>query len=755
VKKGENKVCSCQMSLTPKTNLGGGIFHFHCLDAMANLDVPILIPLAFNTDYEKRKKWDVKVFSINRSFRLGALISNTVFLFHLLYLWYFKKERFSLLRISDPYYIGPGALLFAKITRLKTLGYVFHIEDDQPFVNLITKIVCRRLNGVIVTSEFTKGQVVKKYGLDQKNVYVTYGGVTPFDSPLIKEQAKKELELEGKIALSFLGALSRRKNPLGLLEIFSLVAKESREAFLLICGTEVQDTGLLNKLKEKAADLGIEDRVRFTGWIDNDQKSLIYRATDIFVFPSFLEGFGLAVVESMAQGAPAVVSDRGSLPEVVEDGVTGFVIDPDNREKFAKAIVLLVKDQKRRKKMGEKAALTVADKFSWETCGKETIKVHNKILEKSTHRKLGIMLNTGDSLAVMKTEGQQDRFMNKYVANWQKVFHSISIFSYGDDSDIIAGKVKFFPKKNKFKGLIYSILMPFKYKDEIRSLSLIRVMQTQGALPAVIARILYRVPFITTYGYLYGDSMRVKKRYTYGLWLDLLEKIALRFASGVMVTTPSLREKVSRTAGSKKIHYIPNGVDVKLFYPEENKDDSSLKVLFVGRLEEHKNLDLVIESLAPVTFKKVELLVVGEGPLKNKWKNMCKEKKIKATFYGPIPYSEVPGIHRKAHIFVLPSLIEGHPKALIEAFASGLPSLGIDSPGIVDVIEHGRNGLIAKNTISSFAGHLVRLLSDKKLREELGKEARKCAKENFDLDLLLKKEMEVLTSLLKSEGKRG
>ena len=740
--------CSVQTSLTPETNYGGGIFHFHCLRAIAEQDTRCLISLAFNPQFTPKENWDVRAVNIRRTYKLGAIFSNLVFFFHLIWLWYIKKERFKLLRISDPYYIGPAAMLFKWLSGVQATAYVFHIDSDERLRNIISKFICRRIEAVIVTSEFSKQQVCEEFGIDSENVYVTYGGITRFESRKKKQEAKVSLGVANKTVLTFLGALSERKNPDGLLDIFSKVNLEVPNVMLLVCGSEAKGSNLLTRLKSRAVALGIADKVLFTGWIDNHKKADIYRATDIFVFPSHLEGFGLAVVESMAEGTPAVVSDRGSLPEVVKDGETGYVRDPTDTKAFAEAIIRLATDQKLRKKLGTKAAERVKQKFTWESCARRTIQIHEQVIQSAGKSILGILPNTGDSLTMMEREGQKDRFLNKYIPKWNTVFDNLILFSYAKEASPAKTNLEVAPRRFRVPGIANSILIPFIYSRKIKSCSVLRVMQTQGALPAIISRILYRVPFVTTYGYMYGDSMRLKGRYTYGLWLDILEIIAMKTASAVIVTTASIDRHVRKRTRDSKIHFIPNGVDLSRFHPPRAKKNSDvMRVLYVGRLEEHKNLDLVISSLAPITSQKVKLWVVGKGPQRKRWEKMCSEQGLQAKFFGTVPHDDLPEIHRKADIFVLPSKFEGHPKVLVEAFASGLPCVGANSPGIIDVIDDGKNGLLADLTVASFAAQLVRLLSDEKLRKKLGETARQSAQENYDLDKLLELEADLLRSM--------
>jgi glycosyltransferase involved in cell wall biosynthesis len=421
---------------------------------------------------------------------------------------------------------------------------------------------------------------------------------------------------------------------------------------------------------------------------------------------------------------------------------------------FSNAIRALLDDSKLRTKIGRAAQKRVKEKFTWEACADQTIAVHKSLLEKRKRKSLGILLNSGDSFEAMKREGQEDRFRNHYIPRWKNVFDDITIFSYATKTPDLGDAVRVVPKTSNLKGQLYSLLMPFVQWEKFKRIDLLRVMQVQGAGAAVMARIIKGIPFVATYGYRYGDSMRLKGRHTYGLWLDFLESIALRLAKKVIVTTPSLQAHVQRITHPSKIHMIPNGVDTTAFSPGPASKRKSIRVLFVGRLEAHKNLPMVISSLASIRTIPVELWVVGEGPQKNHWLEMCEELELAHRFLGTIPHSKLPDIHRQVDVFVLPSLFEGHPKVLIEAFASGLACVGTKAPGIVDVIKDGDTGLIAKPTVSGFGEQLVRVITDKDLRNRLGENARAFAVENYDLEKLLDREQSLLRSFVQEEPSR-
>src|SRR6185503_3578849 len=109
----------------------------------------------------------------------------------------------------------------------------------------------------------------------------------------------------------FFGGLKPRKNLHVLLEAWARAADEAPTARLLVAG----GGPMLDELRGRAARLGVADRVVFTGYVPEAEKTDVFNLADIFFFPSAMEGFGLTVAEAMASGLPVVASNRGSIPE--------------------------------------------------------------------------------------------------------------------------------------------------------------------------------------------------------------------------------------------------------------------------------------------------------------------------------------------------------------------------------------------------------------------------------------------------------
>ncbi|MGQ9705398.1 MAG: glycosyltransferase family 4 protein [bacterium] len=138
--------------------------------------------------------------------------------------------------------------------------------------------------------------------------------------------------------------------------------------------TIVGNTDFHNNYAKKCIDLinrfGISDRVNFLGWVYGDSLKEIYKSADIFVLPSILEGYGMAIKEAASYGLPIISTNVGGITEIVEDGKSALLVDPGDVDGLREALVKLISDKKLRNKLGESALKTVDFTYSWDSVGK-------------------------------------------------------------------------------------------------------------------------------------------------------------------------------------------------------------------------------------------------------------------------------------------------------------------------------------------------------------------------------------------------
>lgn len=222
---------------------------------------------------------------------------------------------------------------------------------------------------------------------------------------------------------------------------------------------------------------------------------------------------------------------------------------------------------------------------------------------------------------------------------------------------------------------------------------------------------------------------------------SIMESYLPRFCAQCDLTIAPSRgiERILREMGVKgEVAVIPNGIDLKPFASPKAVQprarfaapDETL-LLYVGRLGPEKNLAFLIRAFAGARAAcgHARLLVVGDGPELDNLRDRVARSGLSdcVHFAGRVPYEEVPGYMAIADALVTASVTEVHPLSLIEAMASGLPLLGIRSPGVEDIIVDGENGLLCGDDIAAYTALMVRLLLDAELRRRLADGARRAS----------------------------
>ncbi|MDT8782466.1 MAG: glycosyltransferase family 4 protein [Candidatus Bathyarchaeota archaeon] len=200
-----------------------------------------------------------------------------------------------------------------------------------------------------------------------------------------------------------------------------------------------------------------------------------------------------------------------------------------------------------------------------------------------------------------------------------------------------------------------------------------------------------------------------------------------------------------------KIRLIPNGVDVEVFKPAKETPDL---LFWGGRFIQQKGLEYLIEALSIIKEKipDVKLLLSGDGVLISKMHHMVKlaglQKNVK--FLGCVTLESIPILVNSCSVYVLPSLKEGMPYALLEAMACGKPVVGSDIPGIKDIIVNNQNGiLVPPKNPQAIAHAVLLLLKDEKLRLKIGENARKTIFNDYQWNLIINKVEKVYSEALK------
>jgi len=178
----------------------------------------------------------------------------------------------------------------------------------------------------------------------------------------------------------------------------------------------------------------------------------------------------------------------------------------------------------------------------------------------------------------------------------------------------------------------------------------------------------------------------------------------LRDAEGILAVSEGLRQAAHRLQPGLEIQVVPNGVDTDFFRPPPEKDFSRgpHEILFVGRLQEFKGVQHLLGALPFVERclgEPVVVNVVGDGPYRRALEVRADQARAagvlsEVRFLGWLDAGALRAAYESASLFVLPSLVEGHPNVLMEALAMGVPCVASDAAGPREVVSHGREGLL-------------------------------------------------------------
>lgn len=257
-------------------------------------------------------------------------------------------------------------------------------NDTQRYISQIEWELTYEAWRVIVCSEFMKDEVhsVLSVPMDKMDVIPNGIDADKFDFSFSdKKEFRNAYAAPDEKIIIHVGRNVREKGGSTLIAAFKRLLHEYPKAKLLIVGG-----GDRTWLKEQVSNLGISDRVYFTGFVDDETLLKLYRVSDVAVFPSYYEPFGIVALEGMAAKVPVVTSDVCGLTEVVTHNVTGITTYVENDESLAWGIAeVFKKSPLELRKMINAAYEKATTEFSWSRIAEQTEQVYKRVLEE--HKK--------------------------------------------------------------------------------------------------------------------------------------------------------------------------------------------------------------------------------------------------------------------------------------------------------------------------------------------------------------------------------
>ncbi len=347
-------------------------------------------------------------------------------------------------------------------------------------------------------------------------------------------------------------------------------------------------------------------------------------------------------------------------------------------------------------------------------------------MESRRGTRIAVFFTHDVSLEVWEQRGMFSREI-RFYQELAKAVGEVWLFTYGQNDerylDRLGPNIRLFQKRCQCPPSHYAFMIPFVYRKQLREADAIRIHQVAGAIPALLTHWLYRKPLIVRAGFQWLTFAKQQRASRLKLWLiSTIERFAYRSARAIIHTTQHDADVVAKRyrIDKRKLHIIPNWIDTEHFKPlDVEKQPGS--VCFVGRLEEQKNLGVLVDAMRGVDGR---LILYGEGTLRQSLEEQAQSLGVDIQFRGRIANEDLPVALNMCELFVLPSAYEGHPKALLEAMACGLPVIGTDVQGITSAIVDGKTGVLCEQTPVSIRQSIKELLSDRDRRIALGGQAR-------------------------------
>jgi glycosyltransferase involved in cell wall biosynthesis len=247
----------------------------------------------------------------------------------------------------------------------------------------LTKRVLMGAARIFAVSNFTKTEMEKLFGIRPERIEVVYNAIDErflhgHASVADRELIAKRYQVTYPFLL-YAGRVSAHKNVVRMIEAFSALKGELEKegAFpdlkLIIIGDDLSGNPDLRRTVVRS---GVQNDVRFLGFVPIEVLRVFYDTARIFVFPSLYEGFGLPPLEAMAHGTPVVTSNVSSLPEVV--GNAAVLVNPENVFEIMRALHRVLIDQELRERMKERS-YQQAGKFSWEKSVRRILEVYQQV----------------------------------------------------------------------------------------------------------------------------------------------------------------------------------------------------------------------------------------------------------------------------------------------------------------------------------------------------------------------------------------
>jgi glycosyltransferase involved in cell wall biosynthesis len=252
-----------------------------------------------------------------------------------------------------------------------------HTRAKRLFFPIAIRSSFRRADALVTISESTRQDSIRLLDVPPQKIFTTQLGKT-VEFREVKDRDKlTEVREKYNLPDSFIlyvGLVEPRKNIPFLLKAYKSLVVEGIQHNLVVVG---RFGWMYQEVFKQIEELGLEDRVQFTGYLPQDDLPMVYNLASLFVYPTKYEGFGLPALEAMACGTPVITTKISSLPEIVGDA--GILIPPGDKQALTGAMAEVLRDSTLSNQLSTRG-LQRSEYFTWERTAQETMKVYKQVL---------------------------------------------------------------------------------------------------------------------------------------------------------------------------------------------------------------------------------------------------------------------------------------------------------------------------------------------------------------------------------------
>lgn len=606
---------------------------------------------------------------------------------------------------------------------------VWHVRDNPPggFVGGMIQYVSRKLVDATIGISSAVVSRMDGKGLGTR-LHLVHNGVElkPMDD-LTKRRHRRIIREEFRTGqdsevLVIIGQIAPWKRQEDAIRATALLAAEGRDVVLWVVGEakfRQENIEYGEFLKELAAELGITDRVRFTGFRNDVME--ICCAADLLLLCSDNEPFGRVLIEAMSQSLPTVATNAGGVPEIIAHGESGMLYEVGDVDGLTHHLEGLLSLPEERRKMGERAAERVRQLFTIQNTVKKIESIYRGVLEEAQAAGRLKPRGAGQAADRAKASGAAGKdapriaivhdYLNqmggaeRVVGVLHKMYPDAPIFTTIADRSKLLEELKDADIRTTWMQGIPGILKRFKLFFWLYPLA-VRSMKLEGydliiSSSSAYAKGAPKAPKAVHVCYCH-TPMRFAwdyRSYMEGVRAPALLKGAARLMQPALrlwdvVTTKRVDHLIANSSIVQKRIEQHYGRSSKIIFPPVNvsrfEETASGEIgdyfLVVSRLVSYKRIDLAVEAC---TKQGLPLVVVGDGPDRKRLESLAGPT---VRFAGRLPDEEVVHLMRGCKAFLFPGL-EDFGITPLEANACGRPVVAFRGGGALDTVVPGLNGV--------------------------------------------------------------